>query len=74
MYRLAQESKGICAWKMVHVNAEYGLRQRVIETVFESHILTGAVINSKHPRRFIEDVSEIILEHVHSVMQHVMTL
>ncbi|KYN42559.1 hypothetical protein ALC56_03018 [Trachymyrmex septentrionalis] len=29
-----------------------------------------AVINSKHPRRFFEDVSEIVLEHVHSVMQH----
>ena len=74
MYRVARESEGICAWKIVHVGAEYGLNQRVIETVFESHILMDAVINSKHPRRFFEDVSEIVLEHVHSVMQHVMTL
>ncbi|KAG5327716.1 CYB protein, partial [Acromyrmex heyeri] len=32
----------------------------------------AAWINSKHiePRRFFEDASEIVLEHVHSVMQH----
>ena len=38
-------------------------------SVFESRILTGAVINSKHiePRQFLEDVSEIVLKRVHSV-------
>ncbi|KAG5338747.1 SETMR methyltransferase, partial [Acromyrmex charruanus] len=42
-----------------------------IETAFESHILTSAVKNFKHieSRRFFEDASEIVLEHVHSVMQ-----
>ena len=54
--------------RFVHVGAEYELRWRVIETVFENRILTGAV-NSKHiePRRFLEDASEIVLEY--SVMQ-----
>ena len=32
---------------------------------------TGAVINSKYiePRRFLENASEIVFEHVHSIMQ-----
>jgi len=31
--------------------------------IFESHILTDAVINSKHiePRQFLEDASEIVV-------------
>jgi len=52
------------------MDAGYGLRRK-IETAFESHILTGAVINSKHIelRQFIEDACEIVLDHVQNVMQ-----
>jgi len=44
---------------------------REIDTAFESRILTGAAINFKHiePRQFFEDVREIVLERVRSVMQ-----
>jgi len=56
----------------VHVDAGYStrLRWREINTAFESRILTGAVINSKHiePRQFLEDASEIVLERVRTVM------
>jgi len=41
------------------------------KTAFESRILMSAMINFKHiePRRFLKDVSKIVLEHVHCVMQ-----
>jgi len=59
--------------RFVQVGAGYsaGLRWREIDTAFESRILTGAVINSKHiePRQFLEDASEIVLERVRSVIQ-----
>ena len=59
--------------RFVHVGAGHnaGLRWCEIDTAFESRILTGAVINSKHiePRQFLEDAREIVLEHVQSVMQ-----
>ena len=57
--------------RFVYVGVGYGLCWRVIEIAFESRILTGAVINSKHiePRQFLEDASEIMLKHMHSVMQ-----
>ncbi|XP_072757714.1 uncharacterized protein [Anoplolepis gracilipes] len=44
---------------------------REIDTAFESRILTGAVINYNHiePRQFLEDASDIVLEHVRDVMQ-----
>jgi len=39
---------------------------RAIDTAFESHILTGAVINLKHiePRQFFESAREIVLDRV----------
>ena len=57
--------------RFVHLGIGYGFRWCVIETAFESHTLMGAVINFKHieHRRFLEDASEIVLEHVHSIMQ-----
>jgi len=59
--------------RFVHAGAGYsaGLRWRAIDTAFESRILTGAVINSKHiePHQFFEDAREIVLERVQSVMQ-----
>ncbi|XP_077256530.1 uncharacterized protein LOC143894260 [Temnothorax americanus] len=62
--------------RFVHVGAGYsasetGLRWREIDTAFESRILTGAVINSKHiePRQFLEDAREIVLDRVRNVMQ-----
>jgi len=72
MYRAAWESEEICAWKIRACDVGYGLHWRVIETAFESCILTGAVINSKHIElcRFLEDASEIVLEHVHSVQRY----
>jgi len=41
------------------------------DTAFESRILTGAIINSKHiePRQFLEDASEIVLNRVRDVLQ-----
>jgi len=59
--------------RFVHAGAGYsvGLRWRVIDTAFESRILTGAVINLKHiePRQFFEAAREIVLDRVRSVMQ-----
>ncbi|XP_039304370.1 uncharacterized protein LOC120357599 [Solenopsis invicta] len=59
--------------RFVQMGAGYsaGLRWREIDTVFESRILTGAVINFEHiePYQFLEDAREIVLEHVQSVMQ-----
>ncbi|XP_071631894.1 uncharacterized protein [Temnothorax longispinosus] len=62
--------------RFVHVGAGYsasetGLRWREIDTAFESRILTGAVINSKHidPRQFLKDAREIVLDRVRNVMQ-----
>ncbi|KYN09117.1 hypothetical protein ALC57_18748, partial [Trachymyrmex cornetzi] len=57
--------------RFVYVGAGHGLRWREIETAFESRILTAAVINTNHiePRRFLEDVSEIVLERVQCIMQ-----
>jgi len=53
--------------KFVHVGAGYGFHWHVIETAFESHILTGVkmVINISN----LADANKIVLEHVHSVMQ-----
>ncbi|XP_039312526.1 uncharacterized protein LOC120359374 [Solenopsis invicta] len=59
--------------RFVQMGAGYsaGLQWREIDTVFESRILTGAVINFEHiePYQFLEDAREIVLEHVQSVMQ-----
>jgi len=59
--------------RFVHAGAGYSarLRWRVIDTAFESRILTGAVINLKHiePRQFFEAAREIVLDRVRSVMQ-----
>jgi len=59
--------------RFVQVDARYsaGLRWREIDTVFESCILIGAVINSGHikPRQFLEDAKEIVLERVQNVIQ-----
>jgi len=56
----------------VQVGAGYcaELRWREIDTVFESRILTDAVINFKHigPRQFLEDAREIVLERVRTVL------
>jgi len=50
----------------MQVGAGYkvGFRWREIDTAFESHILTGAIINSGYiePRQFLEDAREIVLE------------
>jgi len=53
----------------VHVGAE--TRWRTIDAAFESHILTGAVINLKHikPRQFFEDARRIVLNRVQDVLQ-----
>ena len=69
MYCADRESEGICG-RFVHVGAGYGLRWCVIKTAFESCILMGVVINSKHiePRQFLEDASKIVLEHVHTIV------
>ena len=42
-----------------------------IDTAFESHISTGAIINSGHiePRQFLEDAREIVFERVLIVTQ-----
>ncbi|XP_071578551.1 uncharacterized protein [Temnothorax nylanderi] len=62
--------------RFVHVGAGYsasetGLRWREIDTAFESRILTGVVINSKHidPHQFLKDARDIVLIHVRNVMQ-----
>jgi len=59
--------------RFVHAGAGYsaGLRWRVIDTAFESRILTGAVINLKHiePHQFFEAAREIVLDRVRNVMQ-----
>jgi len=51
--------------RFVQVSARYsaGFRWSEIDTAFESRILTGAIINSRHiePRQFLEDASEIVL-------------
>jgi len=43
----------------------------VRDTAFESHILTDAVINSKHIElpQFLEDASEIVLDRMRDVLQ-----
>ncbi|XP_071578695.1 uncharacterized protein [Temnothorax nylanderi] len=62
--------------RFVHVGAGYSaseteLRWREIDTAFESRILTGVVINSKHidPHQFLKDARDIVLIHVRNVMQ-----
>ncbi|KAL6255517.1 hypothetical protein P5V15_013854 [Pogonomyrmex californicus] len=47
------------------------LRWREINTAFESRVLTGAVINTKHiePRQFLEDAKNIVFERVQNIMQ-----
>jgi len=64
--------KDVVRRRFVQVGAGYsaGLRWREIDTAFESRILTGAVINSKHiePHQFLEDASEIVLERVRTVL------
>ncbi|XP_071574664.1 uncharacterized protein [Temnothorax nylanderi] len=62
--------------RFVHVGAGYGaseagLRWREIDTAFESRILTGVVINSKHiePRQFLKDARDIVRDRVRNVMQ-----
>ncbi|KYQ52666.1 hypothetical protein ALC60_08197, partial [Trachymyrmex zeteki] len=56
--------------RFVHVGVGYGLRWHEIEMAFESRILTDAV-NSNYiePRRFLEDVSEIVLDRELCIMQ-----
>jgi len=48
-----------------------GLGWRAIDAAFERHIVTGAVINSKHiePRQFFEDARENVLDRVRDVLQ-----
>ncbi|XP_071640863.1 uncharacterized protein [Temnothorax longispinosus] len=62
--------------RFVHVGAGYsasetGLRWREIDPAFESRILTGVVINSKHidPRQLLKNAREIVLDRVWNVMQ-----
>ncbi|KYN14572.1 hypothetical protein ALC57_13218 [Trachymyrmex cornetzi] len=70
--------------RFVHVGGEYAgsgyassneqsLVWREIDAAFESHILTGAVINFNHiePRRFLEDAREIVLERVRDAVERV---
>ena len=70
--RLESLKQVVCG-RFVQMGAGYsaGLRWRKIDTVFESRILTGAVINFKHiePYQFLEDARKIVFEHVRSVMQ-----
>jgi len=42
-----------------------------IDTVFESRVSTGAVINYNHiePRQFLDDAKDIVTEHVQDVMK-----
>ncbi|XP_077282349.1 uncharacterized protein LOC143908531 [Temnothorax americanus] len=68
--------KDLVRQRFVHVGAgcsasETGLRWREIDPAFESRILTGAVINSKHidPRQFLINAREIVLSHVRNVVQ-----
>jgi len=69
--------KDLVCERFVHVGIGYsvGLRWRAI-AVFESRILTSAVINSKHikPRQFFEDAREIVLDCVRDVLQKCNTL
>jgi len=58
--------------RFVHADARYtAWFRRAIDAAFENHILTGAVINSKHinPCQFFEDAREIVLDRVQDVLQ-----
>jgi len=58
--------------RFVQVDAGYsaGLKWREIDTAFESRIMTDAIINFKHiePRQLLEDMWEIVLERVRTVL------
>jgi len=70
-----EELKKSLRRRFVHAGAGYssasGLIWREIDTAFESRVSTGAIINSNYiePRQFLEDASDIVLEHVQKLLQ-----
>ncbi|XP_072746064.1 uncharacterized protein [Anoplolepis gracilipes] len=62
--------------RFVHAGAGHSAHQaalfwREIDTAFENRISTGAIINSNYiePRQFLEDASDIVLEHVRDAIE-----
>jgi len=73
--RLDDLKNSLCG-HFVHAGAgcsthQNGLVWREIDTAFQSHILTGAVINYNHiePCQFLKDAKDIVLEQVQDIMK-----
>ena len=70
-----EELKNSLRRRFVHTDAgcssASGLIWREIDTAFESRVSIGAIINSNYiePRQFLEDASDIVLEHVQKLLK-----
>ena len=71
MYRAVREFEGICAWKIRACERRIRIPLARHRNGIRKPYSDGRSDNFKHvePHRFLEDASEIMFEHVHSVMQ-----